>query len=200
VPGPARERLSQPCAEDMIQRRRIIRRLEIQHAARIDESSQCRHWQRARASKKPGTRSFDRTGEMGRYLCVFDADEELEGVEVGSYGDYSIFTDCVTRELEGGKDGSRFPTLILHSDCDGEWSPRQAAALLKELTRIRDEFRRRPAVLIPADWQMWVVEEQGLRLDCLYDCFFDVDGCPLLERMIGLARLSVQRRLPILFQ
>ena len=137
---------------------------------------------------------------MGLYLCVFDRDEELDGVEVGSYEDYGRFTDCVTRELEGGKHGSKFPVLIMHSNCDGEWSPRDAAVLEQELTRISVEFRRRPPVPITGDWQMRVVEEEGLSLDNLYDCFFDVDGTPLLERMIDLARLSVQRRLPILFQ
>lgn len=137
---------------------------------------------------------------MGLYLCIFDGDEELEGVEVGPYPEYDEFLACVTRELEGGNAGSRFPTLTLHSDCDGEWSPGEAAVLEKELATISDEFRRRPPVPVSADWKKQVAEEAGLQMNCLYDCFFDVNGGPLLERLIDLARLSVQQNLPISFQ
>jgi hypothetical protein len=137
---------------------------------------------------------------MGLYLCIFDGDEELEGVVAGPYENYDGFIDCVTRELEGGRAGSKFPTLILHSDCDGEWSPGEAAALEKELVTISEAFRRRPPVPINSDWQRRVIERDGLQINCLYDCFFDVSGWPLLEGLIGLARLSVQRNLPISFQ
>jgi len=37
-------------------------------------------------------------------------------------------------------------------------------------------------------------------MNTLYDCFFDIDGEPLLERLINLTRLSQRRSLPILFQ
>jgi hypothetical protein len=70
---------------------------------------------------------------MGLYLCVFEGDEEVDGVEVGPYADFDKFRDCVVRALEGSSPGWKFPTLILHSDCDGEWSPREAAKLEKEL-------------------------------------------------------------------
>lgn len=137
---------------------------------------------------------------MGLYLCIFDGDEEVDGVEVGPYADFGKFRDFVVRELEGGSAGSKFPTLILHPDCDGEWSPSEAGKLEKELVEIGDEFHRRPSIAISADWQKQVVKSFGLQIKNLYDCFFDVDGEPLLERLIGLARLSQQRNLPILFQ
>ena len=38
---------------------------------------------------------------MGLYLCVFDNDDELEGVEVGSYSDFDFFRSTVTELLEG---------------------------------------------------------------------------------------------------
>jgi hypothetical protein len=57
---------------------------------------------------------------MGLYLCVFDGDEDLEGVEVGAYADYNAVSDFVVRELEAGRLSSWFPTFVLHSDCDGE--------------------------------------------------------------------------------
>jgi len=58
---------------------------------------------------------------MGLYLCIFDGEEDVNGVEIGSYADYNALRDYVVRELELGKAGTRFPTFVLHSDCDGEW-------------------------------------------------------------------------------
>ncbi|MDA9529570.1 Imm70 family immunity protein [Bradyrhizobium sp. CCBAU 25338] len=137
---------------------------------------------------------------MGLYLCIFDGDQELDGVEIGSYADFGAFRDCVVRELEGGIAGSKFPTLILHSDSDGQWSPSEARELEKELQSIGEEFRRRPRIPINSEWQRQVAKTVGLRIDTLYDCFFDVDGESLLERLINLARLSQRRGLYILFQ
>jgi len=137
---------------------------------------------------------------MGLYLCIFEGDEEVDGVEVGPYADFDKLRDYVVRELEGGNAGSKFPTLILHSDCDGEWSPIEAGKLVKELSEISDEFRRRPPISISSDWQKHVIKRFGLQINSLYDCFFDVDGESLLERVINLANLSQRRNLSILFQ
>jgi hypothetical protein len=137
---------------------------------------------------------------MGLYLCIFDEDEEVHGVEVGPYADFDTLRECIVRELEGGNAGSKFPTLTLHSDSDGEWSPSEARKLESELVSIGDEFRRRPPIPISSDWQKQVMKNSGLRINTLYDCFFDIDGQPLLERLINLAKLSQRRNLPILFQ
>lgn len=137
---------------------------------------------------------------MGLYLAVFDDDVELDGVEVGSYADFGAFRDSVVSKLEGGNSGSRFPTLILHSDCDGQWSSQEAAALERELTEIRDQFQKLPPIPISGDWQKQAAKTFGVPLRSLYDCYFDVDGEPLLDRLIGLAKLSQARKLPILFQ
>jgi hypothetical protein len=137
---------------------------------------------------------------MGLYLCIFDEDEEIDGVEVGGYADFNRFRDCIARHLEKEGAGSRFPTLNLHSDCDGEWSPSEAERLEKELVEIGDEFRRRQPIAIEPDWQKHVIRHHDLQIGTLYDCFFDVDGEPLIERLAGLARRSRERRLPILFQ
>jgi hypothetical protein len=56
---------------------------------------------------------------MGLYLCVFQGDEELDGVDVGSYGDFNHFRSVVAG-LEDGPPGSKYPTLILHPDSDGD--------------------------------------------------------------------------------
>ncbi|MEP6784812.1 MAG: Imm70 family immunity protein [Sphingomonadales bacterium] len=135
---------------------------------------------------------------MGLYLTIFDGDEELDGVEVGAYADFSAFRDAVVSNLEASA-GSRFPTLILHSDCDGEWTPEQAMILERELKVVAQKFASFPP--IPLDgWKSEVANIFGIRPTTLAECFFDVDGEPLLKRLLGLARLSQERNLPILFQ
>ena len=137
---------------------------------------------------------------MGLYLAIFDGDDELEGVEVGSYADFAFFRDAVVSNVEGGTAGARCPTLILHSDCDGEWSPDEAASLEAELKEIARDFASLPSVSLGEGWKPEVAKMFGIRPANLADCFFDVDGEPLLERLIGLAKLSQERNLPILFQ
>ena len=114
------------------------------------------------------------------------------------YSDFGSFRDAAV-PLEAGKAGSRFPTLILHSDCDGEWTPEQSVALETELKAISAEFAVMPTV--PLDgWKLQIAKLLGLRPASLYECFFDVDGEPLLERLLDLSRLSQSRNLPIIFQ
>ncbi|WP_434712890.1 immunity 70 family protein [Rhizobium sp. YTUHZ045] len=137
---------------------------------------------------------------MGLYLCIFDGEDEVDGVEVGSYADFGTFRTAVATHVEGGVEGSRCPILMLHSDCDGQWSPEEAVALRAELAEIIRKFAELPPEPLGSDWKFKVAKMFGLRPANLDDCFFDVDGEPLLDRLIGLARLSVERNLPILFQ
>jgi hypothetical protein len=137
---------------------------------------------------------------MGLYLCVFDGDEEVDGVEVGSYGDFGTFRDTVRDILEEGTSGSRFPILMKHSDCDGTWSPVEAEQLQVELATIAQEFARHPPIPLHDGWKKSVARTLGLSPVNLLDCFFDVDGEPLLDRLRGLCMYSIQRGLPILFQ
>lgn len=137
---------------------------------------------------------------MGLYLCIFDGDDELDGVEVGSYADFGTFRTTVATHVEGSVVGSRCPTLMLHSDCDGEWSPEESAKLQAELAAITEVFMELPPEPLGDGWRPEVAKTFGLRPANLYDCFFDVDGEPLLDRLMGLAQLSVERNLPIVFQ
>lgn len=138
---------------------------------------------------------------MGLYLCVFDGDNELDGVEVGSYSDYGDFLDTISTKLEGGAPGTRFPTLILHSDCDGEWSSREASVLAQELIIIERELRELEPRAIPEDsWQSEVARIMGLHPVTMEDTFFDVDGEPLIQRLIQLCRVAQRVDRPILFQ
>ena len=89
---------------------------------------------------------------------------------------------------------------MLHADSDGQWSPDEAALLKTELTAITERFMQLPPNPLGDDWKPEVAKKFGLRPSNLYDCFFDVDGEPLLDRLMGLAQLSVQNNLAILFQ
>ncbi len=136
---------------------------------------------------------------MGLYLAVFRDEEELDGVEVGSYDDFERFRD-VARSVDG-RILRRFGTLRINVSPTTAWSPRAAARLASELTRLGDALRALPPRPFPeGSWQAEVAAERGLRPQTLYDCFFDVDGAPLVERLLVLCRLSIEARQPILFQ
>lgn len=136
---------------------------------------------------------------MSLYLCVFDGDEELEGVEVGFYDDFGAFRQAVAATLEGGQPGSRFPTLMNHSEYEGTWGPAEAQILQDELLVIGNEMiRLKPIGLSPA--QQEIAASAGLRPGNLLECFFDVDGAPLIPRLIALCEIARRSQRPILFQ
>lgn len=140
---------------------------------------------------------------MGLYLCVFrdeKTDDELEGVEVGSYDDFQTLRSAVAERLEGSRWGSRFPTLMGHPDSDGIWTPQEAKALEGELLAIQREFSDAPAKGFAGGWQAEVAKSLGLRPSSLAECFIDVDGDPLLDRLIGLCRIAQTAGTAIWFQ
>ena len=137
---------------------------------------------------------------MGLYLGVFKDDMEISGLEIGSYGDFGDFRDTVSTTLEGNEPGSKYPILILHSDCDGDWPVESLPMLIAELENISEAFRCLLPTEVTAVWKKEVVKKLGLKINTLYDCFFDIDGEPLLERLIKLARLGLKEQLPIIFQ
>jgi hypothetical protein len=137
---------------------------------------------------------------MGLYLCTFDGAEEVDGVEIGSYADFNFFRDAVVAAVENGKRGSQCPMLVEHHDSDGEWSSDESSRLIVELDLIGKTFRELPPVDFNSEWKKKVATALGLRPRNLLDCFFDVDGEPLVDRLRALAEKSVQRGTPILFQ
>jgi hypothetical protein len=60
---------------------------------------------------------------------------------LGNYGWYHSFRTAVCEKLENGKWGSRYPLLMNHSDCDGEYSPEESALLKEEVKEIRERFK-----------------------------------------------------------
>ncbi|MGB9886460.1 MAG: Imm70 family immunity protein [Moorellales bacterium] len=87
------------------------------------------------------------------------------GVRLGSYGWYHSFRSTVCSALEGGQWGSRFPYLQNHSDCEGEYTPAEAAELLKEVLQIESELAAvsYPAALYLDDDGKVLVEEYKYR-------------------------------------
>jgi hypothetical protein len=137
---------------------------------------------------------------VGLYLCVFDENNELDGVDIGAYSDFGDFRTCVMESLEEGIAGGRFPTLIIHANSDGEWSSSECELLRRELTTIASEFQQLPPVQFRVEWQRQVGKSLGLTPESLYESFIDVDGEPLLDRLIGLCDVAIERKLPIVFQ
>jgi Immunity protein 70 len=145
-----------------------------------------------RSSRRtPRSSGWRKRAEVGLYLCVFSseaADDEVDGVEVGSYDDFHSLRATVAQGLENGQWGSRFPVLMSHPDSDGEWSPAEATALAGELEIIGTEFAALPARnFATGSWQEGVAGSLGLAPKTLRECFIDVDGELLLERLRELA-------------
>ena len=135
---------------------------------------------------------------MGLYLVIFDEREELGGIEV-HYSHFASLRNAVLEKLEPNGCGSRFPTLMLHSDSRGESIPSESRKLAAELEEIATRFKELPPELTDG-YQKHVTKARGVEPRNLYECFFDPLGGPLLEQLISLARLSSERNLPILFR
>lgn len=137
---------------------------------------------------------------MGLYLCVFDGDEEIDGVEVGPYADFNGLRDFIIQEFELGQAGINFPTFINHSDADGEWSVADCVKLSDELSEIVLLMKTKPALPFVSEWQSSTAKAIGLTPKTAYESFIDVDGEFVLERIRHLVDVALQHKLPILFQ
>jgi hypothetical protein len=131
---------------------------------------------------------------VGLVLCIYEdreSGDDVDGFQVGSYGDFDAWRGFIATQLENGVWGSRFPTLMMHSDCDGQWSPEECVLLKQELETIRREMAERPVLPFPASWQPEVAEEFGLTPQSALDCFITVDGETLVD---GIARPASEKR------
>jgi len=137
---------------------------------------------------------------VGLYLCIYEGDDDIDGVEVGPYSDFGRLRDYIVRELEGRRAGSRFPTFILHSDCDGEWSVAECGKLRIELTQMRLAMHARPPVSFISEWQRNVAQSLGQSPKNAFESFIDVNGDFILERIQQLVDVAIDRQLPISFQ
>jgi len=137
---------------------------------------------------------------MSLYLCVFAGAREVEGVEVGPYADFNGFRIAIVRELEGGVTGSRFPVLMAHSDCDGEWPVDACGRLRAEIAAIAAAMKDRAPREWVSEWQRDAALLAGVRPRNAFESFVDVDGRFLLERLAELVEAALEHQAPILFQ
>lgn len=137
---------------------------------------------------------------MGLCLHVFtsepnddDDPEEIAECDVGHYSDFGCFRETIARHF-GTR---RFPTLMDHSECDGEWPLSQISALERELREIAGAFE-----LLPPEEPQGAFEhtsEYRVGAKSLYDCFHNVSGVNLFEAILGLCDAARQHKRPITF-
>lgn len=137
---------------------------------------------------------------MGLYLCVFssraaDDDDamELAACDVGHYSDFGFFRETIARHVGSAK----YPVLMEHSDCDGEWTREDLPTLRAELREISAAFRK-----LPPETPVGAFEHTAeYREDAtsLYDCFHDVNGTNLFEALIDLCEVGLENGRPITF-
>lgn len=137
---------------------------------------------------------------MGLSLYVFGADiggdeepEEIAGFDVGHYSDFGCFRDAVARHL----DVSRYPTLMEHSDCDGEWSPAEIPSLERELQDIGAGFQKLPPEEPEGAFEHTAEYRAGAT--SLYYCFHHVDGENLFAALLALCAIAREHQRPITF-
>ena len=137
---------------------------------------------------------------MGLYLCVRDESDEIDGADLGMYSAFGAFRQFVSTTLESGKTGSRFPVLMLHSDCDGEWSVKECMALQDELREIGEALIALPPVSNAGKWQDEVMKARGRTAKNASDSFIDSSGIPLVVCLLDLVGIALEYDRPILFQ
>jgi hypothetical protein len=137
---------------------------------------------------------------MSLYLCVFAGRDELDGVEIGGYSDFNAMRCAIAGVLEEGVPGRRFPTLMLHSDCEGKWPVEACSRLQCELVAIISGLKSHPPLPFQGDWQKAVAEARALAPQNAFESFIDVDGEFVLQRMQRLVEVALEHGLPVLFQ
>ena len=131
---------------------------------------------------------------MSLYLTIFDGDTEVSGWVVGHYSDFGCFRDSIAAHLKSAD----YPTLMRHSDCDGEWCVSELRVLRCELQSVGDGFRGLPPEEPKNAFEHTADSRTGAR--SLYDCFHNVDGKNLFEALIALCDEGIRLNKPILFQ
>src|SRR5262249_6784138 len=103
------------------------------------------------------------------------------------------FRDTIARHLGS----SSYPTLMQHSDCDGEWSLTEIPLLEQELREIAAAFQKLPPEEPNGAFEHTAENRMGA--ESLYDCFHNVDGENLFEAILGLCAVAREHKRPITF-
>ena len=137
---------------------------------------------------------------MGLCLYVLASDpqgddepDELAECDLGHYSDFACFRATIARHL----DATRFPVLMNHSDCDGEWSTAEIPVLESELRAIAERFQELPPEEPVNAFEHTADERAGAQ--SLYDCFHNVDGENLFEALLALCQSARKYSRPITF-
>lgn len=131
---------------------------------------------------------------MSLYLCIFDGEDEISGWVLGGYKDFGCFREFVRKRIPD----LPFPTLMDHSDCDGEWQLTEVPLLKRELETIAIRFKAMPAEEPVTGFKH--TSQFRSNAQSLHDCFHNVDGENLIEALLRLCDEAISRRRPILFQ
>ena len=131
---------------------------------------------------------------MSLYLTIFDGEEEVAGWVFGHYSDFGYFRDVVAAKLRADD----YPTLMAHTDCDGEWAAQELPRLRRELQLIGERFRQLPPEQPQGAFEHTSEFRRSAR--SLYDCFHNVDGESVFEALIALCDEGIRRDRPVLFQ
>jgi len=137
---------------------------------------------------------------MGLCLHVFDREpggdedpEELAECDVGHYSDFACFRETVAHHLRSDD----YPTLMLHSDCDGEWALADIPILERELREIAARLKQLPPQQPVGAFEHTAQYRQGVK--SLYDCFHNVKGQNLFEALLELCAVAREHGRPITF-
>lgn len=134
------------------------------------------------------------SGRWGVRLYVEGRAGLLDAVETETEDDFMYFRDSVHLALEHGQFGDRFPTLMKAWFSDFEID--KVRMLERELLEIHAAFSKLPPEPLDGNWRAKLIRS-GRKPDTLAEVYVDKDGAPLIKRLIGLARMARQNKLPI---
>lgn len=92
------------------------------------------------------------------------------GNRMSSYGYFGSFRHAVCVLLEDKMWGSRYPSLMNHSDCDGYYTPHQSKKLAKEMEDIQREFKRKKCAV-----GEFLLNNKVISKVYTFDCYSDVN-------------------------
>ena len=142
-------------------------------------------------------------------LCDIDCDEENveahKSIELGSYEYINCYLSTISKFLEEGKWGKRFPILIESLDAKAKIDPDTAEELLMELNLIREELKKFPPCRIDCenietDDKSWIFEAPFENsAETIYDYFLNNEEDNLTETFYSFAQEAVEDNLSIMY-
>ncbi|MDP3939576.1 MAG: hypothetical protein Q8R92_15765 [Deltaproteobacteria bacterium] len=149
-----------------------------------------------------GVEESETATDAGLYLCVLDRDLDIDygGIEAGPWSVVQGYREAINRRLEHSflrkrPMGHRFP-LFLQRDAGG-WGAEELPALKAEIATILEEASRKPA---DPDIVPEYASRVRSRFRALHHCFVDTQVEPLLEKILALCDLGMEKGLPLVMQ